>query len=121
MSERIEFEQRIAPHLKELRSHCYRLMGSAADADDLTQETMLRAWRHRDAFEGRSSLRTWLFRIATHACLDALERRPPRRLREGPPAQPGTPPPEATGAEHWLEPWPDAELGPEATLATRQS
>jgi RNA polymerase sigma-70 factor (TIGR02960 family) len=82
-------------HRRELHVHCYRMLGSLDEAEDLTQETFLRAWRKRDTFQGRSTLRAWLYRIATNACLDALERRPRR----------------ATTAEvPWLQPYPDELL-----------
>jgi len=60
------------PHRRELHLHCYRMLGSAADADDLLQESLTAAWRGLDGFAGRSSLRTWLYRIATHRCLNAI-------------------------------------------------
>jgi RNA polymerase sigma-70 factor, ECF subfamily len=65
---------------RQLHVHCYRMLGSLEDSEDLVQETVLRAWRRRTSFEGRSSFRAWLYRIATNACLDFLERRPARVL-----------------------------------------
>src|SRR3954454_16810239 len=75
---------------RQLHVHCYRMVGSLEDAEDLVQETILRAWRARTAFEGRASFRGWMYRIATNACLDHLERRPPRVLAPdvAPPADP---------------------------------
>jgi RNA polymerase sigma-70 factor (ECF subfamily) len=96
----------------ELLAHCYRMLGSAADAEDLVQETYLRAWRSYEGFEGRSSVRTWLYRIATNACLTALERRGRRPLPSGlgGPAE-GPEAPMVAGPEvPWLRPLPDALL-----------
>jgi RNA polymerase sigma-70 factor (ECF subfamily) len=83
-------------HRGELHVHCYRMLGSYEEAEDLTQETFLRAWRRRETYAERASLRAWLYRIATNACLDALERRPK------------TPAP--NGEITWLQPYPDAQL-----------
>jgi RNA polymerase sigma-70 factor (ECF subfamily) len=104
------FEEQIELHRRELLAYCYRMTGSLQDAEDLLQETDLRAWRGYERFEGRSSLRTWLYRIATNVCLTAVERRRRRPLPSGfgpstldpyAPARPG--PPEVA----WLEPVPD--------------
>jgi RNA polymerase sigma-70 factor, ECF subfamily len=85
---------------QELRLHCYRMLGSFEDSEDLVQETFLRAWRKRRSFQGRSSFRAWLYRIATNACLDALERRP--RVAPSTQANPSEVP--------WLQPYPDRLL-----------
>src|SRR5258707_6842545 len=96
----------------ELLAHCYRMLGSAEEAEDLVQETYLRAWRSFGGFEGRSSVRTWLYRIATNVCLTAIERRGRRPLPSGlggPAEDPGAP--LVTGPEvAWLQPLPDALL-----------
>jgi RNA polymerase sigma-70 factor, ECF subfamily len=97
---------------RELLAHCYRMLGSADEAEDLVQETYLRAWRAFDGFEGRSSVRTWLYRIATNACLTAIERRGRRPLPSGL-GGPGDDPagPVVAAAEvPWLQPIPDALL-----------
>lgn len=96
---------------RELRVHCYRMLGSFEDAEDMVQETFLRAWRKRGSFQGRSTFRAWLYRIATNACLDALERRPPRVLppQVAAPADPRVPPLPTVDLP-WLQPYPDRLL-----------
>jgi RNA polymerase sigma-70 factor (ECF subfamily) len=100
----------VGPHRPTLHAHCYRMLGSLDDADDALQEALLRAWRGLGRFEGRSSIRTWLYRIATNSCLRLLRGRPRRMLSpdHAPPAaaytRPGSPLPESV----WLEPYPDA-------------
>ncbi len=102
----------IEPYRRELHLHCYRLLGSLHDAEDLVQETMLRAWQHFDTFKGSASLRTWLYTIATNACLDALKKRPPRTLPVAayPAADPLGSIAPATAEALWLEPFPDSWL-----------
>jgi RNA polymerase sigma-70 factor, ECF subfamily len=99
----------------ELLAHCYRMLGSAEEAEDLVQETYLRAWRSFDAFEGRSSMRTWLYRIATNACLTAIERRGRRPLPSGlgSPGEDPAAPLVAAAEVPWLQPLPDALLAAE--------
>jgi RNA polymerase sigma-70 factor (ECF subfamily) len=115
-------------HRRALRVHCYRMVGSFDEAEDMVQETMLRAWRGRAGFEGRSAFRTWLYRIATNVCLDALEgARAPRVLPQDvvPPVTAATPASEARpapprGAEiPWLQPYPDDQLEPAAPAASQ--
>src|SRR5688500_20266246 len=74
------FEELVRPFRRELAAHCYRMLGSLADAEDQVQETLLRAWRRIDGFEGRASLRAWLYKIATNGCIDVLRSRPARTM-----------------------------------------
>ncbi|MFI0374204.1 RNA polymerase subunit sigma-70 [Actinomadura sp. 1N219] len=109
------FEQFVGRHRRELHVHCYRMLGSLEDAEDAVQETFLRAWRGRDGFAGRSSVRVWLYRIATNACLDALERRPRRVLpRDLSGASDPERVPPAPSDHAWLGPYPDRLLDVEA-------
>ena len=107
------FRRIVEDHRAELHAHCYRMLGSLHDAEDALQDTFLRAWRALPGFGGRSLLRTWLYRIATNACLDAIARRPKRVLPidYGPPTasqlEPGAPLVESV----WVEPYPDDTLG----------
>ncbi len=107
------FHELIGPYRRELQIHCYRILGSAQDAEDLLQETLLAAWRGLKKFEGRSSLRTWLYRIATNRCLNAL-RDSGRGSLETPADLPR---PTRVGEPLWLEPYPDALLEGIADLA----
>ena len=74
--DRASFSASVQRYRRELHVHCYRMLGSFEESEDLVQETFLRAWRRRETFEGRSSLRAWLYKIATNACLDSLDKRP---------------------------------------------
>jgi RNA polymerase sigma-70 factor (TIGR02960 family) len=106
------------PHLHELHVHCYRMLGSVDDADDLVQETLVAAWRGIADFAGRSSLRAWLYRIATNRCLNAIrdgKRRPPPA-----PVAPFDPPPATRATDvPWLQPYPVDD--PEAVLGSRET
>jgi RNA polymerase sigma-70 factor (ECF subfamily) len=110
----------LSPFRAELRAHCYRMLGSAHDAEDVLQEISLRAWRGRPTFEGRSSLRTWLHRIAVNACLNELERKERRVLpvELGPAAEPQDSLDEPLHEVLWLEPLPD---DPEQQATERES
>jgi RNA polymerase sigma-70 factor (TIGR02960 family) len=121
------FRELTDPYRRELQLHCYRIVGSVQDAEDLLQETLLAAWRGLEGFQGRSTVRAWLYRIATNRCLNAL-RDSGRRPQEVPPM---VKPPEPTRRTEpiWLEPYPDALLegvadvapGPEARYETREA
>jgi RNA polymerase sigma-70 factor (TIGR02960 family) len=123
------FGELTEPHHRELQVHCYRMLGSFQDAEDALQDTLLAAWRGFGGFEGRASLRTWLYRIATNRCLNARRSASRRQAREW--DVPGVQPPEPTrlGEVVWLEPLPDAileaaidaPLGPEAHYEQTES
>jgi RNA polymerase sigma-70 factor, ECF subfamily len=110
-----DFTGRTGGFRGELLAHCYRMLGSAEEAEDLVQETYLRAWRSYGGFEGRSSVRTWLYRIATNVCLTAIERRGRRPLPSGlgAPAQDPEAPLVAGPEVPWLQPFPDALVAAE--------
>ena len=125
------FAALVEPHRRELQVHCYRMLGSFEDSEDLVQETFLRAWRGRAGFtdEGRSSFRAWLYRIATNACLDVLRGRSRRVMPPdvGPPGDPHATPPPPTELP-WLQPYPDRLLEvappedqPDAVAITRET
>jgi RNA polymerase sigma-70 factor, ECF subfamily len=124
-----EFMALVEPMRAELMAHCYRMLGSVHDAEDLVQETYIRAWRAFHGFEGRSSLRTWMYQIATNTCLTALQSRSRRPLPTGlgAPASDPTGPLESRPEIAWLEPMPDtlvagtAPEDPEATAVTHDS
>ena len=125
-----EYQRLVEPYRRELHAHCYRMLGSLHDADDALQDALLRAWRSLERFEGRSSLRSWLYRIATNTCLDLIGRRPKRVLPidHGPAADPHGGPGEPLVESVWIEPYPDERLGledgfaaPEARYEARES
>ena len=121
----------VAPHRSELHAHCYRMLGSVYDAEDALQETLLRAWKSLARFEGRSSLRSWLYTIATNTCLNHIAKRPKHRVLPvdyGPATDPHTGPGEPLIESVWVEPYPDEQLGlddglagPEARYELRES
>jgi RNA polymerase sigma-70 factor, ECF subfamily len=122
------FERLVEPLRAQLQAHCYRMLGSAHDAEDALQETLLRAWRGLARFEGRSSLRSWLYTIATNVSLRAIERRPKRLLPVdyGPPGDPHDGVAEPLSESVWVEPYPDEALAdgglsPEARYEQRES
>jgi RNA polymerase sigma-70 factor (TIGR02960 family) len=122
------FRELTDPYRRELQVHCYRIMGSVQDAEDMVQETLLAAWRGLEGYEERDSLRAWLYRIATNRCLNAL-RDSRRRPREAPGLPFEVPEPTRRGESLWLEPYPDALLegveekspGPEARYEMKEA
>jgi RNA polymerase sigma-70 factor (TIGR02960 family) len=121
------FRELTEPHRRELQLHCYRILGSVQDAEDMVQETLLAAWRSLETFEGRTSMRSWLYRIATNRCLNALRARS-RRPREVQ-AVGDSPPPTRRTEPVWLQPYPDVlfedipdrSAGPAARYEARES
>jgi RNA polymerase sigma-70 factor (ECF subfamily) len=121
----------VSAHRGELHAHCYRMLGSVQDAEDAFQEAMIRAWRALPKFERRSSLRSWLYRIATNACLDSIGKRSKQRVLPidyGPPGDPHAGPGPPLVESVWVEPYPDAHLGladgraaPDARYELRES
>jgi RNA polymerase sigma-70 factor (ECF subfamily) len=110
-----ELEDALEKHRRELTAYCYRMLGSAFDAEDAVQETMVRAWRSYDRFEGRSSLRSWLYRIATNVCYDQLngKQRRARPMDLGPSSTADTALGAPLGEATWLQPMPDARIVPD--------
>ncbi len=108
------FERDLEAYRVELRGYCYRMLGSAFDAEDAVQDTLVRAWRHLDRFEGRSSLRSWLYRIATNVCLDVIDRRQRRALPAdvAAPARAGDELGPPLAEQGWVEPAADAWVVP---------
>ena len=123
------FRELTEPHRRELQVHCYRMLGSFQDAEDALQDTLLSAWQGLGGFEGRASLRTWLYRIATNRCLNARRSASRRPVKEWNVPEVEPPKPTRLGEVVWLEPFPDAllegaiemPLGPEARYEQTES
>jgi RNA polymerase sigma-70 factor (TIGR02960 family) len=125
----VAFELLVEPHRRELQLHCYRMLGSLQDAEDALQETLLAAWRAFAKFEGRASVRTWLYQIATNRCLNALRSARRRPSTDMPPHDQPLPEPTRSGEVHWIQPYPDvllegvvdAEPRPDARIESREA
>ena len=121
------FRELTEPHRRELQVHCYRMLGCLQDAEDVLQETLLSAWQAMAGFEGRSSMRTWLYRIATNRCLNARRSTSRRPAEEWDMPRVDPPEPSGIGEVPWLEPYPDSlvaeatEVGPEARYTQTES
>lgn len=113
------FADLVEPYRRELQVHCYRMVGSYDDSEDLVQETLLKAWRNRGGFEGRASLRAWLYKIATNASLDFLRRNERRPQRYGPSPVPASDGVTASPFLPWLQPFPDED--PEAAAESAET
>lgn len=128
LQDRASFEALTEPHRRELRVHCYRMLGSFTEAEDMVQETLLKAWKSRRTYAGRSTVRAWLYRIATNTCLDELADRKRRALPTelSEPADPSATPREPVLDPIWLQPYPDrllpdARPGPAGQYELRES
>ena len=125
----VAFRELIGPHVRELQVHCYRMLGSLQDAEDALQDSLLAAWRGLDRYEGRASVRTWLYKVATNRCLNARRSAARRRAHEWDVPGVEAPAPTRLGEVVWLEPLPDAlvaggvdvPLGPEARYEQAES
>ena len=114
-----QFSELTEPYRRELQVHCYRILGSLHEAEDMVQETMLKAWKRLDTYEGRASFRSWLYKVATNACLDFLDQKKSRRLLpfdKLSPSDPQTPFLPPTTEISWLEPFPDEWLGDKSAV-----
>jgi RNA polymerase sigma-70 factor (TIGR02960 family) len=120
VSAEADFQALVAPHRRELHAHCYRMLGSLQDAEDALQDALLGAWRGLAGFEGRGSLRSWLYRVTTNACLQLIAQRPKRLLSadHGPAADPDRPVDQPVEGPVWLEPYPE---DPQAGIEKRES
>jgi len=121
-----QFLSQVEPFRRELKAHCYRMSGSLTEAEDLVQDSLIKAWRGYGTFEGRSSLRRWLYAVATRTCLDALQAKKSRVLTVGLAADPSLPPKAGGDDLAWLEPYPDDALpsddvSPEARYSKSES